>query len=331
MADKKFVIAGAALLDVLASPVDASVFASGSLPAETIAMTTGGDAMNEACVLASLGADVKLVSKLGEDFAADRILESCRRLGIGTEYIRRTRELPTSINLVLVDQSGERHFITSPRGTLRRFYPEDLPEQALENGAVFCFASIFVAPAFDHAVLRELFLSARERGMTVCADMTKRKNGETLEEMRDCLACLDYIFPNYEEAALLTGLSDWEEIADAFLDCGVGTAVIKAGAKGCFLKTRSRASEGREGIWVPACKGVRCVDTTGAGDTFTDCFLYALSRGCSLKKCGQFANAGASLCVERVGAPGEGFLLPEILERAGFRDEKDCAFGDLTI
>ena len=121
MADAKIVIAGAAVLDVLACPVDASVFETGSLPAETTAMTTGGDAMNEACVLASLGADVRLVSKLGMDFAGDLILGRCRRLGMDTEYILQTPELPSSINLVLVDQKGERHFVTARRGRCGSF------------------------------------------------------------------------------------------------------------------------------------------------------------------------------------------------------------------
>lgn len=316
MADTKIVIAGAAVLDVLACPVDASVFETGSLPAETTAMTTGGDAMNEACVLASLGADVRLVSKLGMDFAGDLILGRCRRLGMDTEYILQTPELPSSINLVLVDQKGERHFVTSPKGTLRKFYPEDIPVQALEKGGIFCFASIFVAPPFDSAALEKLFSAAKSMGLTVCADMTKRKNGETLEDMRGCLAYVDYIFPNYEEAALLTGLADWDEIADAFLDCGVGHVVIKAGARGCFV------ASGEERFWAPACEGVRCRDTTGAGDTFVACFLYALSRGYDLRRCARFANAGASLCVERIGAAGDEIELEAILKRAGLSAEE---------
>lgn len=309
MSHPKYIIIGAALLDILARPVSREVFRTGSLPAENIRMTTGGDAMNEAAVLASLGADVRLVSKLGLDPAAEVILSRCRELGIDTEYIVRTGQMPTSINLVLVDEKGERHFITSPEGTLRRYYPEDISRDALEKGDILCFASIFVAPAFTNRVLKEFFAEARGRGLLLCADMTKRKNGETIEDMRESLSYLDYVFPNYAEASLLTGLTDWEDIASAILDCGVRHVILKAGARGCFIKTAETS------FWVPACRGVQCVDTTGAGDTFAACFLYALGRGYSLEECGKFANAGASLCVEQVGSLGKGMSLEQILQR----------------
>ena len=71
MSHPSYTIDGAAILDILARPVDASVFAAGSVPAETVALHTGGDAMNEACVLADLGADVHLVSKVGRDPAGE--------------------------------------------------------------------------------------------------------------------------------------------------------------------------------------------------------------------------------------------------------------------
>ena len=53
---------------------------------------------------------------------------------------------------------------------------------------------------------------------------------------------------------------------------------------------------------IPAVPGVKCVDTTSAGDTFAAAFIAALLEGKPLVACGRFANAAASLCVERVGA-----------------------------
>lgn len=311
MEQTTFILIGAAILDVLARPVSTEVFRTGSLPADTLTVHTGGDAMNEARTLASLGGRVRLVTRLGEDPAGDLILTQCSRLGIDTSFICRNASVPTGINVVLVDESGERHFITSPHGTLRRFFPEDIPGNALSGGKYFCFASIFVAPAFNCSALASLFRIARKQGLVICADMTRCKNGETAEDMRECLSCLDYIFPNYEEAALLTGKSDWDDIADVLLDCGVRHVILKAGSEGCFIKTAS------ERFWIPACSDIRCVDTTGAGDTFTACFLYALNSGFSLPDCGRFANAGASFCIEQTGAAGAGCDVTAILKRAG--------------
>lgn len=295
---KDFIIIGASILDVLAQPVSKDVFETGSVTAEHTAVHTGGDALNEAAVFAALGDSVRLISKVGADYAGKYIKKYCLGAGMDTAFLKEEETLETGVNLVLVDEAGERHFITSRSGSLRKLCPADIPDHALQGGRYLCFASMFVFPAFDDAALAELFSRAKANGLILCADMTRRKNGETLTDMRRSLSLLDYIFPNYEEASLLTGLTDWDEIADAFLTCGVGCVVLKAGSRGCFIKTEA------ERYWVPAYPHARCLDTTGAGDTFTACFLDALGRGMTLPECGSFANAGASICIERLGAAG---------------------------
>ncbi|MDE7308130.1 MAG: carbohydrate kinase family protein, partial [Lachnospiraceae bacterium] len=79
-----FIIIGAAILDVLVQPVTSEVFSKGSVPAEHIAMHTGGDALNEAGVLAKLGASVRLVGKVGKDKAGNFIQGYCKNIKIDT-------------------------------------------------------------------------------------------------------------------------------------------------------------------------------------------------------------------------------------------------------
>lgn len=304
-----FIIIGAAILDILAHPTEASVFVNGSFPAEHITVSTGGDAMNEATVLSSLGSSVRLITKLGNDSASEYILNHCQKHHIDTTFSTIDSSIDTGINVVLIDSEGERHFITSSNGSLRKLYPENVSDDALTNGSILCFASIFVAPSFNNEALTDLFKRGKKQRLILCADMTKRKNDETIEDMKESLSYLDYIFPNYEEASLLTGLNDWDEIADAFLDCGVKHIVLKAGNRGCFIKTST------ERLWIPAYPNARCVDTTGAGDTFTACFLYALNHGMDLEECGRFANAGASICIVHIGATGSIPNVGQVLNR----------------
>ena len=47
---------------------------------------------------------------------------------------------------------------------------------------------------------------------------------------------------------------------------------------------------------------VRCVDTTGAGDSFAAGFVYALSEGKSLRECAEYANQCGAKAVGSVGA-----------------------------
>ena len=68
------VIIGAAIADILLRPVDETVFSTGSCAVDSIRMSVGGDALNEATVLARLGHAPMLATKLGRDGVADFIL-----------------------------------------------------------------------------------------------------------------------------------------------------------------------------------------------------------------------------------------------------------------
>ena len=71
---KKIEIIGAAIVDVLVTPADERVFEIGSLPAEQIVMSYGGDALNEATVVHKLGGNDHLETLLGEDEAVKAVL-----------------------------------------------------------------------------------------------------------------------------------------------------------------------------------------------------------------------------------------------------------------
>lgn len=144
--------------------------------------------------------------------------------------------------------------------------------------------------------MAKLFHAAREQGITVCADMTKCKNGEKVADIRKALSYVDYIFPNYEEAALVTGKTELQEIADEFLAAGVKHVMIKCGKDGCFVKSQEISQQ------VPGVTGVNCLDTTGAGDCFVAGFLYGLWKGRDLVTCAKIANVCGALSVQSLGA-----------------------------
>lgn len=302
-------VIGAAVLDVLAHPVSGTELSVRSFPAEGISMSVGGDAANEATTLARLGKKVNLITKLGNDMAGRILLSHFQENGVSTEDSVLEEGLDTGINIVLIDSRAERSFITNKNGSLRKLGLTDIPEAALEKSPVFSFASIFVSPLFDIPSMTALFRSIKKKGGLLCADMTRCKNGETLEDIRPVLSYIDYLFPNYEEAKAVSGQDTPEAIADAFLACGLSCIVLKLGSRGCFLKTRQMSA------LVPAYPDTHCLDTTGAGDNFAAGFLYALSEGMSPVECARFANAAASLAVESVGACTGVRSFAQVMER----------------
>ena len=312
---------GAAIADVLLRPVDERVFALGSCPVDSIRMDVGGDALNEATVLARLGHAPWLATVLGADGGADFILAHCRREGIRVHAHRR-EGLDTGINAVLVSPSGERSFVTNRNGSLRKLTLEDVlsaVDEAPESVRLMCLASMFVSPMLNADGMAALFARGRARGWMVCADSTKCKNGETLRDVADALAQLDFFFPNLEEARLLTGREAPDDVADALLGAGVKNVALKLGGVGCLVKNGSGRFE------VPACPATQCVDTTGAGDTFAAAFIASILEGRSVAHCAAFANAAASLCVERLGATAAPMDAGELNRRFGHI----CELGNL--
>lgn len=313
-AKTEVIMVGAAILDIPAGPVDASVFSSGSHPVEAIRLHPGGDALNESIILSRLGHKVHLISRIGDDMAGKMILDICRKEGIGTDKVRRIPGLDTGINLVLVEKNGERSFVTSAGGSLRKQEPEDVVFRELPGGRIFMLASIFVYPSYTVKEMTRVFREAKETGYLVCADMTKCKNGETLGDIAPALLYVDYLFPNLEEAKMVSGLTEPEQIEDAFLEAGVGTIVLKLGADGCLIASNSDGGSLVEAqlsgsknrtkgkIWIPAIRTAEVVDTTGAGDTFAAAFLCGLLEGKSPEACGHFANAAASVTISEFGA-----------------------------
>lgn len=293
---QQIVIIGAGVLDVLVRPVDEKVFETGSFPVEDIRLATGGDALNEATILARLGCRAALVSVVGEDEAGRMLLAHCEKEGISTAHVKRSKELATGVNVVMVQNDGSRSFFTNPKSSLRRLSLEHIPKRFPDDASILCLASIFVSSCLGVKEMQEIFRRAKAQGMTVCADMTKCKNQERAEDIREVLTLVDYLFANEEEAAMLCGQKTVEELAETLFSCGARNVIIKCGSQGCYVKNQEL---GRK---FPALYAEKCVDTTGAGDAFAAGFLCALSEGRTLEECIIWALACGSLTVEKVGA-----------------------------
>lgn len=292
----KIMVIGAAILDVLVSPAEKEVFETGSSPAEDIRISFGGDAMNEASVLASLGKKVYLETVMGNDAEGKMIRSRCEELDIELHEKVSREEMRTGVNVVLVQRNGERNFLTNRNGSLRKLKLEDIKRPYPEDIRILCFASIFVFPEIGNKELVEIFRQAKKQKMIVCADMTKRKKGETVEDIAEALSYVDYLIPNEEEVFLLTGEKNMEAAAEVLHQAGVKYVIIKCGSRGCYVSSKDRKMQ------IPAVEGVRPVDTTGAGDSFAAGFIYGLSEGWSLEACARFGNECGARAVRQMGA-----------------------------
>lgn len=297
METKDITVIGAAIIDIMAGPVNKEVFQKGSQSVNMTKLSFGGDALNESVVLSRLGKRVQLISKVGNDEAGARVLDYVRQNGLNTDSITIKEGLTTGMNIVLVDEGGERFFLTNPNGSLRKLEECDVEPYIEGAASIVSFASIFVSPMLDIKAMERVFKKIKLKpGRILVADMTKAKCGERLEDIKSLLPYIDYILPNEDEIALLTGENDPYVNAGLLVDAGVSCAVVKCGKKGCIIRTKDEIYE------IKSYVVERPVDTTGAGDCFAAGFLWALSEQMSLEDCGRFACAVASCAVECVGA-----------------------------
>lgn len=297
--DKKLDVwcVGAAVTDIPLQPVSRDIFDVESYPLEHISMTIGGDAINEATIMSRLGVRVGLLTMVGNDTPGHFIIEHCKQNGIDYSGIRVREDVDTSINIGLVTADGERTFLTNKNGSLWKETIEDLDLSKLSGARLLSYGSFFNNPLLDADALITLFSKAMGQNMIICADMIKARRGETLKDIRKVLPYVDYFFPNYTEACIITNTDTTEAAADALLSCGVKHVIIKTGKKGCYIKS----SDG-EILEVPAVSGIQAIDTIGAGDNFAAGFITALLDGFSLKECAQYGNVTASVSVQSIGA-----------------------------
>ena len=146
---KTVTVIGAAIVDVLVGPVNASVFEKGSMAMEMSKMSFGGDALNEAVALSKLGVSVELVSKVGQDEAGTRVVHFLEKNGVDTSKVIQEEDLITGINVVLIDDKGERHFLTNPQSSLRKLALTDVEAYIEQAADIVSFASMFVSPLLD--------------------------------------------------------------------------------------------------------------------------------------------------------------------------------------
>lgn len=260
---------GAAVVDIPLRPVSRDIFDIESYPVDRIAMSVGGDAMNEATIISRLGFKTGIIACIGDDAAGQFILRSCRQDNIDVEGIKIDPNIDTSMNIGLVTADGERTFITNRNGSLWKENIEHVDFEKMKQAKILSLASIFNCPLLD---------------------------GETLDDIREALSYVDYFFPNFDEACLMTGETEEEKVADVLFGCGVKNVVMKIGKRGCYI----RNAEGS--MIVPACKGVTAIDTIGAGDNFASGFIAGLLQGKDLYECGIYANCTAAISVQHPGA-----------------------------
>jgi ribokinase len=274
-------------------------FETGRLPAwgETVLgsafrLGPGGKGSNQTIGAARLGGRVSFISRVGKDTFGEMGLRMYEAEGVSTEFVIVDGERATGAAAILIEEGkGENAIVVTP-GAASALRTEDVDRARgrIAESAVFMTQLELPVAMVEHGLR-----VARECGVPTVL------NPAPACELEDAVFGLcDYVTPNENEAAMLTGLpvaslEDAERAASALLGRGARNVVLTLGARGALVKNATVTEH------VAAYDAGPVVDTTGAGDAFNAGLAVGLSEGMDLVEAARFGCAVAGISVTRPG------------------------------
>jgi sugar/nucleoside kinase (ribokinase family) len=278
----------------------------GDVVATSAAATTGG-AFNAMAAAVRLGLPAAYAGAHGTGPRADRARRDLATEGIAL-LTGPNATADTGFDICLVDDLGERTFVTSP-GAESTLGLEQLATVSISARDVVLVSGYSLAYPANRAAL-DSFLDRLPDSVTIVFDPGPLVAGVPAETIDRFLGRADWITCNAAEAAALTAASSDVEAAAALSERASHAGIlVRADARGTLLLETGVAP-----LPVPALL-VEVVDSTGAGDVHTGAFLAALAAGESPIAAVAVANAAAAFAVTRRG-PAAGPTSPEL---AAFR------------
>ena len=257
----------------------------------------GGGITVAMATAARLGSATAMIDSLGDDAAADRIVQTLSDAGVSTELITRNCGETSSVASIWAEKkSAERTIAFLPGSASGMLEWTDEMERVISQASV-----IHLNGRHPDVCLYAIRL-AKSRGIKVSFDGgAYRYRDEILPMLRS--ADIAIVARHFAESHFrnqtgakqlpeLTGLCDF-----LFQDLSCEIAGVTAGAAGSFLI----GSTG-ERIHQPAIGVQQAIDTTGCGDTYHGALLHALVCGRGLKESAAMATKIASENARQMGA-----------------------------
>jgi len=254
-------------------------------------MAPGGKGANQAVAAAKLGAKVFFIAKIGDDIFGSQSLNNFEKEGVNTKYVLQTKDAPSGVALIMVDDEGNNVIVVAP-GANNKLTSEDVKEA--ESDIALSGALVAQLEVPIETIEFAAGLANKANVPFILDPAPAQKLSEQLLKMVDVLT------PNETETQILTGIEvkdpdSANAAAQKLLECGVKNVILTMGATGYL----TASNEGTE--FVEARK-VTAVDSTAAGDAFTGSLAVGLAQGQSLSEAALFANNVAAVSVTKMGA-----------------------------
>ena len=261
-----------------------------TLRGERFYSSPGGKGATQAVAAARLGANVKMVGRVGNDLFGPALIDALRNDNIDVSGIAVDPDHASGVGVIILDADGQNHVLATYGANL---LCDD--EQLRSTEARLHYVDTLVLQMeIPFEVSTKAARAAKRRGIRVILDPAP-----AADIPPEAYPYLDVVCPNQTEAEFHTGIAVTDvqsarAAAVALLGRGVSVAIVKMGELGTYFAS----SEG--GGFLPPFP-VDVVDTTSAGDAFHGALAVALSEGKSLEDAVRFGAAAGALAVTRHG------------------------------
>ncbi|MDD4198848.1 MAG: adenosine kinase [Paludibacter sp.] len=252
-------------------------------------MATGGSASNTVNGITRLGGKAGFLGKIGRDEVGEFFMQDTLHNGVVPHLSYSEQKSGTCT--VLVSNDGERTLCTF-LGAACELETADLKPEMFDGYDIFHIEGYLVQ---NHDLIHTAVKMAKEAGLLVSVDLASYNVVEAnLEFLKSIIVdYVDVVFANEEEAKAFTGKEPEEALIQIAEHAYI--AVVKIGKDGSFV----RSGDAQHTIKPYQAE---CIDTTGAGDLYAAGFLYGMTIGLTLDKCGLIGSFVSSQVVEVLGA-----------------------------
>ena len=251
---------------------------------DSFQMGFGGKGANQAVMAGLLGADVYMITCLGDDVYKDMTINNYEANNVNTDHIQLVKGA-SGVAPIWVDATGQNRIIVIP-GANNEINAQKAISSIEEIGNISVLVGQCEIPM---EVNHEVFQYAKSNAVTTIFNPApaKKLEGEFLEH-------ISWLIPNENEFELISGMEPNDDNFLKFNEEIPCNLIVTLGEKGAVLVDKNRTHY----FDAPA---VNAIDTTGAGDSFIGTFAYELSESNSPESCIKKAVEKASQSVTKKG------------------------------
>ena len=242
----------------------------------TMAAHPGGAVANFLAAIAKFGGETALIGKVGDDAFGKLLLGTLEQAGIGTSGMVVDDSVFTTLAFVTLDDTGDRSFSFARKpGADTQLKAEELALPLIDQAKVLHFGTLSLTDEPAKTATQKAIAYAKEKGKLLTFDPNLRKPlwhslDDAKAQMLWGLEQADVVKISDEEVEFLFDMGV-EEGARYILDTfGMKLVFVTCGPEGCYFC--NPVAQGH----VPGLKGIKVVDTTGAGDIFGGSAVWKL-------------------------------------------------------